>query len=120
MYLVRLFVCQDNSPEQHSSRASVCNNRSFPSECPQCSPARLPLCVRRIVAVADDPQQRHGIERLLLLAQLSRRGALNSAVAPAHSQQLVLVIGGILFAPANSMKQWLRAGAVRSRSASIL
>src|SRR6516225_5926520 len=45
--------------------------------------------MRRIVAVANNPQQRHGIDRLLLLLQLSQQGSLNGAVSPAHS----LVVG---------------------------
>src|SRR5215471_8300751 len=36
--------------------ARVCNDHPFPSQCPQCSPARLGLRKCWIIAVADDPQ----------------------------------------------------------------
>jgi hypothetical protein len=39
----------------------------------------------KIVAVADNPQQRHGIDRLPLLSQLGQQCPLNGAVSPTHN-----------------------------------
>jgi hypothetical protein len=38
----------------------------------------------KIIAVADNPQQRHGINRPLLFSQLGQQCPLNGAVSPAH------------------------------------